>query len=98
MPQGYRAWRSMALAILYAQALSGCAAERLQQSNAQIIPFHQDGDPVITFDPLTGTKARTTKWQYADGYKTETVERVPIHGANDFARNVVEPAIRVTDD
>jgi hypothetical protein len=98
MPEGYRAWRSMMLAVLCALALSGCAAERLQQSNARIIPFHKVGDPVITFDPTTDTKVRTTQWQYADGYKTETVERVPIHGANDFARNVAEPAIRVTDD
>jgi hypothetical protein len=85
-----------ALLGLFVLALSGC--QPLRQSNAQIIPYHQVGDPVITLDPATGTRIRTTQWQYADGYKTETVERIPVGGTNDFRRNPVEPAIRATDD
>ena len=84
------------LAALCLLALAGCA-DVLRQSNAQIIHYHQVGDPVITFDPATGTRTRTVHWQYDDGYKTETIERIPIGGANDFRRNVVEPAIRVTE-
>jgi hypothetical protein len=75
-------------------ALVGC--QPLRESNVRIIPFHQIGDPVITFDPTTGTRVRTTQWQYEDGYETETVERISITGANEFRRNP-GPAIRTTD-
>ena len=95
MPERHYVRRSTVLAVLSALVLSACAAERLHESNAQIIPYHQVGDSVITFDPTTGTLIRTTQWQYADGYKTETVDRKPVTGANDFRRS--EPAIRVTD-
>ncbi|HVY98215.1 MAG TPA: hypothetical protein VHA35_01855 [Dongiaceae bacterium] len=85
------------LAALSAFAAAGCAPVP-RESNAQIIRYHQDGDPVITIDPKTGMRVRTTRWRYDDGYTTETVERIPIGGTSDFRRNPVEPAIRVTED
>ena len=87
--------RSVAAALL-ALSLSSCVIVG-PQSNAQIIPYHRVGEPEITFDPATGTRVRTVHWQYDDGYKTETIERIPVGGTNDFRRNFVEPAIRVTE-
>jgi len=93
MPERNAAQWSGTLAL--ALMLAGCAPVP-HQSNAQIIPYHQVGEPVIGFDPATGERTRTTQWRYDDGFITETVERIPIGGTNEFRRNP-GPAIRTTE-
>jgi hypothetical protein len=89
-------WCTM-LALTCTLVLSACAAPP-PPSSAYTVYAHLVGKPEITIDPATGDRIRTTNWEFDDGYKTTSVERIQVGGDNEFRRNLPEPRPRVVVD